>query len=293
MSVLLDEQTRVCVQGITGVGGARHARSMLRYGTRVVAGVSPGHGGERFDGVPVFDSCAEAVAHTEADLSVCFVGGGFVLDAICEAAESGMRSVVCIEEFVPLKDIIRAKRYCAAHSCRLIGPNCNGIFSPGRAKVGFFPDELSLPGAVGIASRSGSLSYGAMLSLHERGLGQSSVVGIGGAAVKGTSFVDCLELFAEDDETKVVVLLGEIGGNDEEAAASYMRQTRYPKPVVALVVGQVAPEGISMGHAGAIVDRDYGGHDGKVRALRDAAVEVVEDLEALAAAVDKQLEEAA
>jgi succinyl-CoA synthetase alpha subunit len=263
---------------------------MLGYGTKVVAGVSPGHGGERLESVPVFDSCAEATSETGAEFSVCFVGGAHVLDAVCEAVDAGIHSIVCIEEFVPIKDIVRAKRYCAASSCRLIGPNCNGILSPGKAKVGFFPDELSLPGPVGIASRSGSLTYGAMLELHALGLGQSTVVGIGGASVKGTSFVDCLELFADDDQTEVVVLLGEIGGEDEEAAARHVQRQGYPKPVAALVVGRVAPPGVHMGHAGAIVAADQGGYDAKVLALQEAGVTVAPELETLAAKVRDELD---
>ncbi len=285
MSIILRADTRVLVQGVTGSGGRFHTKSMLEYGTRVVAGVSPGHRGETVSGVSVYSSCFEAVAEGPVDLAVCFTGGKSALDAICEAADSGIKTVVCIEELVPLWDTMLMTRYCKLHGTQLIGPNCNGIISPGAAKVGFFPQELSMVGPVGIVSRSGTLTYGAMLALQAKGLGQSTVVGIGGARVKGTSFVQCLEAFAIDPETKAVVLIGEIGGSDEEAAAAYL-SAGYPKPVAALVVGRVAPHGVPMGHAGAIVDGDSGSWQHKVQLLSAAGVSVAANLEELADIVE-------
>jgi succinyl-CoA synthetase alpha subunit len=258
---------------------------MLEYGTRVVAGVSPGHRGEAVSGVAVYNSCFEAVAEGPVDMAVCFTGGRSALDAVCEAADAGIKTVVCIEELVPLWDTLLMTRYCKLHGTQLIGPNCNGIISPGAAKVGFFPQELSMHGSVGIVSRSGTLTYGAMLALQAKDLGQSSVVGIGGARVKGTSFVHCLEAFALDPETKVVVLIGEIGGSDEESAATYLAGG-YPKPVAALVVGRVAPHGVPMGHAGAIVDSDGGGWEHKVQCLSDAGVSIAANLDELADIVE-------
>jgi succinyl-CoA synthetase alpha subunit len=278
VSIFLEGGTRILVQGITGTGGQAHARSMLAYGTAVVAGVSPGHGGETVAGLPVYETCHEAVRSHPVDMSVCFAGGRYVLDAIYEAADAGIKTVVCIEEFVPLQDSLRASRYCIARGCRLVGPNCNGIITPGQSKVGFFPEELSLPGTVGIASRSGTLTYGAMLALQRRGVGQSTVVGIGGARIKGTSFVDCLAAFAADADTRKVLLLGEIGGSDEEDAAAYL-SSGYSKPVVALIVGRSAPPNVPMGHAGAIVREGRGGWDDKVAALERVGVTVAANLD--------------
>jgi succinyl-CoA synthetase alpha subunit len=278
VSIFLKRDTQILVQGITGTGGQAHAGSMLAYGTSVVAGVSPGHGGETVVGLPVYETCHDAVRNHPIDMSVCFAGGKYILDAIYEAADAGVKTVVCIEEFVPLQDSLRAQRYCQARGCRLIGPNCNGMISPGQSKVGFFPEELSLPGPVGIASRSGTLTYGAMLALQRLGIGQSTVVGIGGARIKGTTFVDCLAEFAADDQTQKVLLLGEIGGVDEEDAARYLR-SGYSKPVVAVIVGRSAPPDVPMGHAGAIVREGRGGWQDKVAALEQVGVTVVANLD--------------
>jgi succinyl-CoA synthetase alpha subunit len=280
LSILLDARSRVCVQGITGVGGRVHALSMLEYGTQVVAGVSPGHGGEAVNGIPVFDTCQEAVNETGATFSVCFVGGHGARDAILEAIYAGIRTAVCMEEFVPLLDAVQMRRISAIHNVALIGPNCNGIISPGKAKVGFFPREFGHQGPVGIASRSGTMTYGTMMAVESVGVGESTVVGIGGASVKGIGFVDCLQRFAEDDETEVVVLVGEIGGVEEESAAAFIARG-YPKPVVALISGRVAPEGVAMGHAGAIATANRGTWKTKVAALRDVGVDVVSNLEEL------------
>jgi succinyl-CoA synthetase alpha subunit len=280
MSILLDTSSRVCVQGITGVGGRVHALSMLESGTNVVAGVSPGHGGETVSGIPVFETCEEAVRVAGSTFSVCFVGGHSALDAILEAVYAGIRTVVCMEEFVPLLDAVEMRRIAAIHNVVLIGPNCNGIISPGKAKVGFFPREFGRQGPVGVASRSGTMTYGTMMAIERAGIGESTVVGIGGAAVKGIGFVDCLQRFADDDETEMVVLVGEIGGVDEENAAAYISRG-YTKPVVALISGRVAPEGIAMGHAGAIATANRGSWRTKVAALTEAGVEVARNLDDL------------
>jgi succinyl-CoA synthetase alpha subunit len=281
VSILIDGNTRVCVQGITGVGGREHTRSMLEYGTQVVAGVSPGHGGETVHGVPVFDSCAQAARVTGATFGVSFVGSRGAGDAVVEAAQAGFENVICMEEFIPTIDSALARQACALTGTILIGPNCNGIVSPGKAKVGFFPMELGYPGPVGIASRSGTMTYGAMLALGERGLGQSTVVGIGGNSIRGLDFVQCLELFRDDDQTEVVVLLGEVGGLAEQDAAALVARG-YPKPVVALISGRHAPAGVAMGHAGAMLEGEQSSWEAKAAALRAAGASVADDLEHLA-----------
>lgn len=280
MSIIIDAQTRVCVQGISGTGGRAHTQSMLEYGTQVVAGVAPGHGGEVISGVPVFDTCSDAIAASGVTLSVCFVGGRWALDAVLEAVTAGIRTVVCMEEFVPLIDAARMRRFCAIAGAMLIGPNCNGMVSPGKAKVGFFPPEFGKPGAIGVISRSGTLSYGAMMAIEAEGGGETTVVGIGGAAISGLDFVDCLELFATDPETKAIAMIGEIGGSREEKAAAYVA-AGYPKPVVALIAGHYAPPGVAIGHAGAMATAEIGSWEAKAEALSEAGIEVVRDLEEL------------
>jgi succinyl-CoA synthetase alpha subunit len=280
VSIIIDEETRVCVQGITGTGGSVHTRSMLDYGTRVVSGVAPGHGGEVIHGVPVFETCFDAVAATGATLSVCFVGGRWVLDAVLEAVSAGIGTVVCMEEFVPLLDASRMRRFCDIAGTVLIGPNCNGLVSPGKAKVGFFPQELGRAGSIGVISRSGTLSYGAMMAIEAEGGGESTVVGIGGAAISGLDFVSCLDLFAADDDTEVVVMVGEIGGVREEEGAAHVA-AGYPKPVLALIAGRSAPAGVPMGHAGAIATAERGGWENKTRMLSNAGIEVARNLEEL------------
>lgn len=288
MSILLSRESRVCIQGISGTGGRFHARSMSSYGTNVVAGVSPGHGSETIEGIPVFDTCHEAASETGGiDYAVTFVGGSFVLDAIYEAIDAGARGVVCMTEEVPVLDSLRAKAYCVDRGAVLIGPNTNGIISMGKAKIGFFPREFDFVGPVGILSRSGTLAYGAMMALQQIGLGQSTVVGIGGGLVRGLGFADGLEMFASDPETAVVVVLGEIGGREEERAAEFY-SANYAKPVVALIAGQTAPVGVSMGHAGAIMSSS-GGWDQKTEALRSAGIDVAHTLQELAQMVALRL----
>ena len=276
MSVLVDTNTRVIVQGITGREGSFHARACRAYGTNVVAGVTPGKGGQFFDdAIPVFDSVEEAVAQTSANLSLIFVPPPFAPDAIVEAADAGVPLIVCITEGIPVLDMVRVGRYLETKPVRLLGPNCPGLISPGaRCKVGIMPGAIHLPGKVGVVSRSGTLTYEAVGQLTASGIGQSSCVGIGGDPIGGTSFVDVLRLFDEDPETELVVLIGEIGGTKEQEAAAYIKE-EFSKPICALVVGKAAPTGKRMGHAGAIITGKAGQAKTKVEALRDAGARII------------------
>ncbi len=281
MSILVDADSRVLVQGITGTEGSFHARQCIEYGTNVVAGVTPGKGGQTFDdSVPVFDTVAEGRAETEADVSLIFVPPAFAADAIKEAAAAGVRLILCITEGIPTLDMVDAVAYCLDRGSRLIGPNCPGVISPGKCKVGIMPGFVHLEGIVGVISRSGTLTYEAVDQLTRVGLGQSTSIGIGGDPVNGTSFRDCLEMFAEDEETKGVVLIGEIGGSAEEEAAEYLADD-YPLPVVAFIAGRTAPPGKRMGHAGAIIAGGKGTADEKMRALAEAGATVVESPSAI------------
>ncbi|MBM4032500.1 MAG: succinate--CoA ligase subunit alpha [Planctomycetes bacterium] len=276
MSILVDSATRVVVQGITGHAGAFHARRMMHYGTQVVAGVTPGKGGETFDGVPVFDTMSEAVAATGATASVVFVPPPFAADAAMEAADSGVALVVCITEGIPALEVARARAYVRGRGARMIGPNCPGVATPPDCKVGIIPGEILAPGPVGVVSRSGTLTYEAIWQLTRLGLGQSTAVGIGGDPIVGSSFVDVLELFERDEHTAAVVLIGEIGGSAEEEAADFIR-SGMTKPVAAFIAGRTAPPGKRMGHAGAIVAGSAGTADEKIRALADAGVRVADN----------------
>jgi len=276
MSILVDSATRVVVQGITGHAGAFHARRMMHYGTQVVAGVTPGKGGETFDGVPVFDTMSEAVAATGATASVVFVPPPFAADAAMEAADSGVALVVCITEGIPALEVARARAYVRGRGARMIGPNCPGVATPPDCKVGIIPGEILAPGPVGVVSRSGTLTYEAIWQLTRLGLGQSTAVGIGGDPIVGSSFVDVLELFERDEHTAAVVLIGEIGGSAEEEAADFIR-SGMTKPVAAFIAGRTAPPGKRMGHAGAIVAGSSGTADEKIRALADAGVRVADN----------------
>ncbi|HEV8633438.1 MAG TPA: succinate--CoA ligase subunit alpha [Chloroflexota bacterium] len=274
MSVLVDENTRLLVQGITGREGEFHTRQMLEYGTKVVAGVTPGRGGQEVAGVPVFDTVRQAVEQTGANSSIIYVPAHLnAADAIVEAADNGLRLIVCISEGVPILDMIRVVPHVRSRGARLIGPNCPGLISPGKAKVGIMSGHIHRPGGVGIVSRSGTLTYEIVNALTGLGIGQSTVVGIGGDPVSGTSFIDCLELFEQDRETKAVVLVGEIGGTDEEAAAEYAKK-HVTKPIVGFIAGLTAPPGKRMGHAGAIITGGTGTAEGKIRALEAAGIEV-------------------
>ena len=271
MSILIDDGSRVLVQGITGREGQFHTERMIRYGTRVVGGVTPGRGGQSTLGVPVFDSVRQAVRETGADVSVAFVPAALAADAACEASEAGIRLVVVIAEYVPVLDMVRVKAFFWERGTLLVGPNCPGIISPGKCKVGIMPGYIHRPGSVGLVSRSGTLTYEAVKQLTSRGIGQSTALGIGGDPIRGTGFVDALRLFEEDPDTYAVVMIGEIGGDGEEEAAEYIK-TRMTKPVAAFISGQTAPKGKRMGHAGAIISGGKGTAAGKIAALEEAGV---------------------
>jgi len=274
MSVLVDRDTRLVVQGITGREGQFHARGAMDYGTKVVAGVTPGKGGTSVEGVPVFDTVAQAVSETGANASVIFVPPPFAADAILEAVDAGVALVVCITEGIPTLDMVEVMRILPESGSRLIGPNCPGVISPGKAKIGIMPGHIHKEGRVGCVSRSGTLTYEAVYQLTQRGIGQSTCIGIGGDPVIGTHFVDALKLFQDDPETDAVVMIGEIGGNVEETAAQYIKKS-FTKPVVSFIAGQTAPPGRRMGHAGAIIMGGKGTAADKMAALEDAGVEVV------------------
>ncbi len=276
MSVFIGEETRLVVQGITGRDGSFHARQMMEYGTRVVAGVTPGKGGQRFDDVvPVFNTVEQAVAETGANTSVIYVPARFAADAIFEAADAGIGLIVCITEGVPVADMLRALPYVKEKGARLIGPNCPGLIVPGVCKVGILPGQIVAEGPVGIVSRSGTLTYEVIFQLTRAGIGQSACVGIGGDPLIGTDFVDCLEAFEADEGTRAVAMIGEIGGTDEQTAARYVSE-RMSKPVVGFIAGQTAPPGRRMGHAGAIISGSEGTAAEKMRVLREHGIEVAE-----------------
>jgi succinyl-CoA synthetase alpha subunit len=275
VSIFVDRETRLVVQGITGRDGSFHARQMMAYGTRVVAGVTPGKGGQRFENeVPVFNTVADAVAVTGANTSIIYVPARFAADAVFEAADAGIRLVVCISEGVPVLDMTRVIPYLAQRGVRLIGPNCPGVITPGVAKVGIIPGQICLPGAVGVVSRSGTLTYEVVYQLTRAGLGQTTCVGIGGDPIIGTSFVDCLAAFEADPETRAVVMIGEIGGTDEQQAARFVAE-KMTKPVVGFIAGQTAPPGRRMGHAGAIISGSSGTAAEKIAAFERAGIAVM------------------
>lgn len=275
MAIFVDENTRVIVQGVTGEQGRFHAARMAEYGTKLVAGVTPGKGGQQVDGVPVFDSVEDAVAGTEANVAVIFVPAPYATDAILEAVASNVPLVICVTEGIPVHDMARVYNYlgCGRSSSRLIGPNCPGVISPGKSNVGIIPGSVARPGSVGLVSRSGTLTYQIMDELTSMGIGQSTTVGIGGDPIVGTDFIDCLSRFEQDPETEIVVLIGEIGGEDEEKAAAFIA-ANMKKPVVAYIAGFTAPPGKRMGHAGAIVSGSKGTAAAKAQALEAVGVKV-------------------
>jgi len=290
MSVLVDKNTKLLVQGITGKVGMFHAEKSLEYGTQVVAGCTPGKGGSKVcdDRVPVFDTVTEAVEGTGCNASVIFVPPPFAADAIMEAADAGVPLIICITEGIPVADMIKAKRYIADKNVRLVGPNCPGVITPEQCRIGIMPGYIHKPGRVGVVSRSGTLTYEAVHQLTTLGLGQTTAIGIGGDPVNGTNFVDCIKLFNEDPDTKGIVMIGEIGGTAEEEGAEFIK-AHVKKPVAGFIAGLTAPPGKRMGHAGAIVSGGKGTAEGKLDAMRAAGVKIADTPSDIGQAIADQL----
>ncbi|MBI5299175.1 MAG: succinate--CoA ligase subunit alpha [Deltaproteobacteria bacterium] len=273
MSIWVNKNTKVVVQGITGQAGSTHARGCKEYGTQVVAGVTPGKGGQNFEGIPIFDTVSQTVQKTGANASLIFVPAAFAADAVYEAADAGITFIVCITEGIPVLDMIPVKQVLRANKIRLIGPNCPGIITPGECKIGIMPGRIHKPGKIGVVSRSGTLTYEAVDQLTKAGLGQSTCVGIGGDPIIGTSFIDCLDAFEKDPQTEAIVMIGEIGGSQEEEAAEFI-QSNVKKRVVSFIAGQTAPEGKRMGHAGAIISGGKGTAKEKIAKLEKCGIAV-------------------
>jgi len=288
MSILVNKNSRIVCQGITGRQGSFHTEHCIEYGTKVVAGVTPGRGGEKHLGVPVYDSTHDAVREQGADVSMIYVPAAFAADAILEAADAGIKVIVCMTEGIPVLDMVRVKAGLKDYDCRLIGPNCPGIITPGEAKIGIMPGFIHKPGRIGIISRSGTLTYEAVYQTTNNGLGQTTCVGIGGDPIRGMNFIHCLELFEQDPATDGIIMVGEIGGSDEEAAARYIKQ-HVTKPVVSYIAGVTAPAGKRMGHAGAIISGGEGTADAKFAALEAAGVCTVRSPAELGSAMLKLL----
>jgi succinyl-CoA synthetase alpha subunit len=275
MSIFIDKNTKVLVQGITGSVGAFHTKQMLEYGTKIVGGVTPGKSGSRVEGVPVFNTVVEAVKATGANASVIYVPPAFAADAICEGFDAGLDVVVCITEGIPILDMVKVKRFMEGKKTRLVGPNCPGVITPGECKIGIMPGYIHKPGTIGIVSKSGTLTYEAVHQVSVLGMGQSTCVGIGGDPINGTNFIDVLSAFEADPKTEAVIMIGEIGGTAEEEAAAYVK-AKMKKPVVGFVAGQTAPKGKRMGHAGAIISGGKGTAAEKIEAFKAAGISVSE-----------------
>jgi succinyl-CoA synthetase alpha subunit len=290
MSVLVDQNTRLLFQGFTGKEASFHAQTAIDYGTNVVGGVTPGKGGQMHLGRPVFNTVADAVKETGANASVIFVPPPYAADAVMEAVEAGVPLVICITEGIPTNDMVKVRAYMQGRGTRLIGPNCPGIISPGKCKIGIMPGHIHKEGGVGVVSRSGTLTYEAVGQLTKLGIGQSTCIGIGGDPIIGTSFTDAIKLFNEDPDTIAIVMIGEIGGNAEETAAAYIKE-HVKKPVVGFIAGQTAPPGRRMGHAGAIISGGSGKAEDKIKAMEDAGISVCPTPAELGETVQKRLAE--